>query len=125
LEKGISLIEVILVTVILAITIPTVARVLSSAVVNGAQNDKLTLAAVYAQERLEEIIADAKSPVRGYNWMTPANYPKDVPATGFLRTVTVDTTKRYNGIAYAEVQVTVTASGMSPVRLTTFLTNRN
>lgn len=119
---GFTLIEVILIIVVLAIAIPSLIQLLSSTLVNSNKSVIVSQAILYAQEKMEGIIADKKSPAKGYNWVTtPGNYPNDVPSSGFTRSVTIETSQ-HNGIPYAFVQVIVSHNEIPDVRLTTWLT---
>lgn len=122
--KGFTFIEVILIIVVLAISIPPLVSLLSSNLINSTKSKIITQAVIYAQEKMDEIIADKRSPNRGYNWVvTPNQYSSDIPASGFTRSVLIDTSaKVYNGISYALVQVSVNHNDMPEIVLTTWLT---
>ncbi len=123
--RGITLIEVILIVVILAIAAPTLMSLMSSTLFNSSKSAILSQATIFAQEKMEEILADKKSATRGFGYITiPGTYPSDSPAEGFTRTVSVQTSgMSYNGIPYADVQVTVSHSQISNVTLRTWLTD--
>jgi len=125
-QRGYSLIEIIMVIIIVAIAIPPLLSLLSSVLVDSHDSEVLTQAVTFAQEKMEEIIADKKADDggRGYDWVvTPGRYPSDEPATGYTRSVHIDTTnKKYDNVRYALVEVTVTHADMPDVVLTTWLT---
>ncbi|MFQ5752369.1 MAG: hypothetical protein ACE5HI_10265 [bacterium] len=120
-----TLIEVVLIIVILAIAIPALMDLLSSTLVDSNKSVILSKAMIYAQEKMEQIIADKKSTVKGYDWVTtPGNYQDDVPASGFTRNVVIETSgKIQNGIPHALVQVVVSHDKIPDVMLTTWLTD--
>ncbi len=122
--QGFTFVEVIIIIVILGIAIPALMSLLSSNLIDSAKFKIITEANVYAQEKLDEIIADKKSPARGYNWViTAGRYLDDVPANGFTRTVFIDTTGIvHNGIPYALIQVSVHHNEIPELELTTWLT---
>ena len=123
-SKGFTLIEVILVIVIMAIVIPSLITVLS--VITKGQVNTLgtTTSAVLAQERLEEIIADKRSPNRGFSYIDNVNYPAENPVAGFAQynrsvdIVCVASTDLNTPVAcptdYKRVEVTVQAAGVGP-----------
>ena len=123
-SKGFTLIEVILVIVIMAIVIPSLITVLS--VITKGQVNTLgtTTSAVLAQERLEEIIADKRSPNRGFAYIDNVNYPDENPVGGFAQynrsvdIVCVNSSDLNTPVAcptdYKRVEVTVQASGVGP-----------
>ncbi|MFQ5863945.1 MAG: prepilin-type N-terminal cleavage/methylation domain-containing protein [bacterium] len=124
-SHGFTLIEVILIIVVLSIAIPSLMQLISSTLVNSNQSVIISQAIVYAQEKMEEIISDKKSPTKGYDWViTPGNYPSDVPSNGFTRTVLIEAAGRiYNGIPYAFVQVKISHNEIPDIKLTTWLTD--
>lgn len=122
--QGFTLIEVVLIIVVMAIAIPTLMHLLSSNLINSTKSEIITQAVIYAQEKIDEIIADKRSPVRGYNWVVASGrYPSDFPSNGFTRSVFIDTTAMvYNGISYALVQVRVNHNDIPEIEITTWLT---
>lgn len=124
-NRGYTLIEVILIVVVLGIAIPSMMQLISSVLVDSHQSEIVSQATIYAQEKLETILADKANPDRGYAWIiTPGNYPDDVPASGFTRSVSVETTgMSQNGIPYALVRVTVSHATIPDLTITTWLTD--
>ncbi len=124
-SKGLTLIEVILVIVVLSIAVTSLLELMSSILVYSNDSVILTQAMMYAQEKMEEIIADKKNPNRGYDWIiTPGNYENDTPAQGFTRSVSIETSNKvYNGVPYALVEVSVAHEDLPVVKLTTWLTD--
>lgn len=125
--KGYSLIEIILVILILGIAIPPIIHLFSYNLENSVQSEAYTRATYFAEEKMEEILADKRASYagKGYNYiLAPGRYPDDVPETGFTRTITIDTlNKVLNGVHYAEITVTVSQSSIQDVVLTTWVTN--
>ena len=126
-SQGFTLIEIVVIIVVLAIAIPSIMTLLSSLLTDSSKYEIITQAATYAQEKIDEIIADKRSSDRGYNWVvTTGRYQSDVPASGFIRSVYIDTTaKVYNGVPYALLQVQVQAGHIDipNIELTTWLTD--
>lgn len=125
--EGYSLIEIILVILILAIAIPPVIHLFSYNLENSVDSEIYTKATYFAEERMEEVLADkrASSSGKGYDYILGVGrYPDDLPETGYSRAVSVDTTgKIINGVSYAEVIITVNHSNINSVVLTTWVTD--
>lgn len=124
-SRGFTLVEVLLVIVVLGIAMPALMFLHSSLVQDSTDSVVLSKAVLYAEEKMEEIIADKRNPAKGYDWVvTPGNYPNDVPASGYTRSVIIQTSgKIQNGVPYAFVQVTVSHNEIPDLRLTTWLTD--
>jgi prepilin-type N-terminal cleavage/methylation domain-containing protein len=140
-SKGFTLIEVILVIVILAIAIPSLISAVSFMTQSQVNTIGTTTAADLAQEKMEEIIADKRSPNRGFGYIDNANYLPEsaapTPVAGFPNynrsvNITCVTAADLNtSVAcptdYKRVQVTVQAVGVGPsvpdAVLVTVLTN--
>ena len=123
-SQGFTLIEVIMVIVVFAIAVPTLMTVLSSTLDSSNKSAVISQAATYAQERIEEIIGDRRNSSKGFDWVTtPGRYSSEVPAVGFLRSVIITSGNVQNGISYAYVQVKVTHSEISDIKLETWLTD--
>ena len=91
--KGFTLIEVILVILILAIAIPSLVMGVGYITKKQVETLGTTTAVNLARERLEEIIADKRSPILtlGFDNIIPANYTDEIPVTGlpYNRTVNI------------------------------------
>ncbi len=124
-SRGFTLIEVVSIIVVLGIAIPALANLLSSILVNSDKAAIMSKAVLFAQEKVEEIISDKKSPARGYAWVAvPNRYSGDTPESGYTRSVTVQGAGNvHNGVSYAFVEVKVTHNQISDVKLTTWLTD--
>lgn len=123
-EKGYSTIEVIMTILFLAVTLPAIIELFSASMLKSAESRLMENAIVLCEEKIEIIITDKLSRSRGYSWITDVNrYPNENMGQGFTRTTTVETAgKNLNGVAYAEISVTVTHDMMKPVQVKTWLT---
>ena len=122
--RGMTLIEVIMIVVVIAIAVPSLLALMSSTLFNSKESAILSQAAIFAQEKMEEIIADKKSSTRGFDYVTTeGRYPSDSPASGFTRTVVVQSAGLiHNGIPYGQVDVTVSHSKIPNITLSAWLT---
>ena len=123
-ERGFSLIEVIMVIVVLGIFAPALVVMLRSAGLQNAKAERLTQATLLAQGKMDEVISEKKG--RGYAFVDsvlaadPTHYD-DAPLSGYGRFVTwVDSS--YDGVAFKEVSVRVSAALIPDVTLRTWLT---
>ena len=84
-EQGFTLIETIITIIVLAIAMGVLIPFIVS--LRGSANPVLMQqAAILAQDRLEQIIADRRDRLtpRGFTYATtPANYPNETPVPGF------------------------------------------
>ena len=123
-EKGLSLVEVIIILVIIGIAAVPLSRLSMRNMVFGGRYALMTKAISYAQERLEQVVADyaARDAGRGYDWVR-SNWAgnSDTPATGFSRSVSVSGEQTLNGVTYVVVTVTVGTADIDNVVLTTWL----
>ena len=76
-HRAFTLTEVIAALVILAVGIPPSLWALREASLRRASPILATKARWLASAKLEEIIADRHSPVRGYDYLTADNYPAE------------------------------------------------
>lgn len=112
-RHGFTLIEAIAVMVLMTVAIPPMMWSIREAHISRANPVLASRARWLAVSKLEDVIADRSSPVRGYNYLTPGNYASEptIPGyAGFSRTVNfnetlVDLTTSGNG--YMNVTVTV------------------
>jgi prepilin-type N-terminal cleavage/methylation domain-containing protein len=122
-ESGFSLVEVVIVMVILAISVVPISRLAIQNLNTGARYTTMTKALFLAQSSLEQIIADyaATSVGRGYDWVR-GNWPgTSTPITGFTRTVTVSSEQTSNGVTYVEVHVLIASASIPTVDIATLL----
>ena len=123
-SQGFTLIEIIMIIVIFAIAVPTLMTILSSTLDSSNKSTDISRAATHAQDKMEEIIGDKKNPSKGVDWVTTTGrYSSDVPAAGFSRSIIITTGNVQNGVSYAYVQVKVTHSEISDIKLETWLTD--
>ncbi|MGE0481419.1 MAG: prepilin-type N-terminal cleavage/methylation domain-containing protein [Phycisphaerae bacterium] len=91
-RRGLSLIEVVLALVILALALPPFAlQVRAGAEAYVAARTQQILAAL-ASERVTEVFADHALATRGHGYVTSAAYPRETDAggrTGYVRDTTV------------------------------------
>ena len=122
-SHGFSLIEVIMIIVLSGIGMYTLMNLISWNVINTEESQTVTRAVLNAREKMDEIIADKKSPARGYNWVvTPGQYASESLDNGFTRSVAIDTTGYiHNGISYARVHVRVDHADLPEYEITTWL----
>ena len=121
-SDGFSLIELIMIIVLSGIGMYTLMDLTSWNLINTQNSETVTRAVLNAREKMDEIIADRKSPVRGYNYVvTPGQYPSEVLEHGFTRSVSIDTTGRiFNGVPYALVHVRVDHADIPEFEITTW-----
>ncbi len=89
-RRAFTLPEAIGALVILAITVPAVFGAARESAGRRINPMLQTRASWLAVERLEDVIADRFSPMRGYEYLDPGNYPDESPvvdAPAFSRTV--------------------------------------
>ena len=122
-QKGFTLIELIMVIVILGIALFPLLRLLSSVLVDTNSGDVLSQASFLAQSKLEKIISEKHA--HGFDWVVAQYaYESETPVTGFVRTVSIDTTNMsLNQVRYALVQVSVSHSAMQDILVSTWLTD--
>ena len=123
-ERGVSLVEVVVMLVILGIVLVPLSRLTVKNLTFGGEYVTMTKAIYYAQECMEEVIADyaAEEDGRGYDWVV-ANWSgsTDVPVSGLSRSVAISAADTLNGVTYVVVQVTVSGADIPNVTLTTWL----
>ena len=127
-ERGFSLVEVIIILVIIGIAAIPLSRLSVRNMVFSGRYATMTKAISYAQERLEQVIADyaASSAGRGYDWVR-SNWAgsSDTPLTGFTRSVSISSQQTLNGVTYVVVTVSVSAPDINNVVLTTWLVDND
>ena len=80
---GFTLIETIAAIVILAIALPPMLFAVRDAHVQRVNPMLASQARWLATEKLEDILADRHSETRGYDYLTPGNYPAEPSVSGF------------------------------------------
>jgi Tfp pilus assembly protein PilV len=122
--EGYSLIEVILVVLIIAIAIPPILQLFSDNLTNSMDSEIYTKACYLAEEKMEEIFADKRASGRGYDYIVEVGqYLSVTPVTGFTCSVSIDETKSYAGIDFAEIVVTVSHQSIEDVILYSWVTD--
>lgn len=127
-ESGLSLIEIVIILVILSIVIVPLGRLSVRNMTSGGMYATMTKAISYAQEWVEQIIADyaADDAGRGYDWVrTNWSGSSDTPDTGLSRSVAISGQGTLNGVTYVVVTVTVSGTGINNVVLTTWLVDNS
>jgi len=124
-EKGLSLIEIIIIIVIMGIAMLPLSRLAIQNIKTGGQHATITRAMYYAQDVMEQVIADyaATDGGRGYSWVL-ANWDNQSPAgppAGLSGLVTIGAPDTLDGVVYAAVQVTVSGTDISDVQLATWI----
>jgi len=111
---GFTLIEVIIAVVVLAIAIPPVFWALRDANVRRVDPINLSRARWLVNEKMEDVLADARSTTRGYSYLISGNYASESPVsgfTGFSRSVAISESGASlvagSGTGYKTVAVTV------------------
>lgn len=126
-QQGFSIIEVILVIMILAISVPPLLSLFTHNLTKSVDSEFYTKATLYAEEKMEEILADKRAinAGRGFGYILQAGrYPTDMPETGYARAVVIDTVGRaYEGVRYAIIQVLVTTPKSDHVVLNSWVTD--
>ena len=112
-HRGFTLIEAITALVILSLAMPTMLWAIRDSIRRRADPILLSRARWLASEKLEDIIADAHSPARGYSYIASGNYSAESPVTGFTgmnRSVSIAETapKFVAGTGWKTCTVTVT-----------------
>ena len=123
-ERGMSLIEVIIILVVMGVSVVPLGNLFTRNMVYGGRYATMTRAIHYCQEWMEQIISDyaAETAGRGYDWVR-SNWDatSDTPASGFSRSVSISSELESNDVGHVVVQVTVTGQDIDPVVLTTWL----
>ncbi len=123
-EAGATLIEVVLIIVILGIAVAPLSRLAIINVNSGADYAMMTRSLSFAQETIEEVIADyaASGSGRGYEWvLTNWGSHTDYPTTGYTRSVRISGESTMNGVTYSTVRVTVSNGQTQDVVLETII----
>lgn len=133
-ERGLSLVEAIVAVVLISIATPPVLLAMRDASVRRSGQTLTARARWLAAERLETILADRYSTLRGYSYLTSANYPAESSIAGFpgfTRSVSFNITapKFVAGTGFNRVTVTVSYTdprlGATSLSLSTLVTDLN
>lgn len=82
-RSAFSLIEAIAAISLLALAVPALLWSLAQSRRSLVQPTSYTTARWLVTERLEDVLADASSPARGYAYVASSNYPAESPVSGF------------------------------------------
>jgi type II secretory pathway pseudopilin PulG len=123
-QRGYTVIEVIVTILFVGLALPSIILLFTQSMSGSAEFHTDARALRMAEQKIEQILADRLSPTRGYNWVTaPGRYPSESLGDGFTRTTTITTAgKVLNGVAYAEVVITVSHALITPVQIETWIT---
>jgi type II secretory pathway pseudopilin PulG len=125
-QDGISLIETVLMIIILAISLPAITRLLQQNVIASARMTALNKATFYAQQRVEEIIAeyantsDTDNVHAAFESMSDYHFDPVTPETGYTTDVTVRNGNQ-DGVSIKEITVTCTNPMGPDVALQTWI----
>ncbi len=124
-ERGVSLIEIILVMVVLGIAVFPLAQLAVMNTNSGGKYVTMTRAIYHAEELMEQIIADyaAVDAGRGYDWVITnwSGQASPNPPAGFTGMVSISAEDSLNGVAYVVVQAKVSGTDIPDVTLATWL----
>ena len=118
-QRGITLLELILLIIILGIAILSSMKMMSAGLNSSMSVETHIKAANLANSKMEQIFADKKS--KGYAYIDNENYPTETnpdDITGFTRTVQITSQSTYKKIV-----VTVSHQDLSDFVLTAVVTN--
>ena len=117
-----TLIDVIAMLLILGIAVPALSRLSVVNTKGGARFLLMTRGIYSAEGVMEEIIADYRSPNRGYDWVK-SNWSGATPylEAGFSCLVSISSESTLNGIPNVDVTVTVSNPAFPNVVLSTCL----
>ncbi len=121
-EKGMSLIDVIAMLIVLGIAVPAIMRLSANNTRDGAKYFLMTRAIYCAEAAMEQIVADYRSPSRGYGWVI-THWSGAAPSleAGFTGLVTISSESSFNGVPYVTVTLTVSNASITDVVLQTRL----
>jgi prepilin-type N-terminal cleavage/methylation domain-containing protein len=78
-----TLIEVTIAIVVLSLAVPSIFWALRDSSIRRVDPINVSRARWLANEKLEDVLADAHSTTRGYAYLVNANYSAESPVTGF------------------------------------------
>jgi len=123
-EKGLSMMEVVLIIVIIGIAIIPLSQLSVMNQKAGGRFGTTTKALFYAEEVMEQIIADymAIEGGRGYQWVI-TNWPGSTPSppSGLQGNVSISAQDTLNSVRYVTVHVTVGGTDIPDVVLETWM----
>ena len=123
-EKGVSMMEVVLIIVIIGIASVPLTRL---SMLNQTTQGKIgtaTRAIFYAEEVMEQIVSDymAEDGGRGFDWVLN-NWPGSTPnpPSGLSGSVSISAVDTLNGVPYVTVNVTISGTDISDMSMETWL----
>jgi type II secretory pathway pseudopilin PulG len=125
-QDGISLIETVLMIIILAIALPAITRLLQQNVIASARMTALNKATFYAQQRIEEIIAeyantsDSDDVHAAFESMSDYHFDPVTSETGYTTDVRVQNDAQ-DGVSIKVITVTCTNPMGPEVALQTWI----
>ena len=126
-QSGFTLLEVALILVVAGVAVLPLGMMFANSSIRSGEARNATVAAQLAQAKMEEIAADEGSPTRGFAYLVAENYAPEDPVAafpGFRRQVSIAPDSTYDGVRFRTVRVTVQASNIPPVTLTTWFTGQ-
>ncbi|MDI6808391.1 MAG: prepilin-type N-terminal cleavage/methylation domain-containing protein [Candidatus Eisenbacteria bacterium] len=124
MEKGFTLVEVVIVIIIGGIALIPLLTLFASTATESSQAEVVSTASFLAKEKMDTIIADKMSPERGFSYITSGNYPQENPVNGFndyVRTVTISPDSVYDSVTFRTVKVRVQRGTSADVVVTTWV----
>lgn len=121
-ERGFTIIELVVAIVVLGIAVPPLLAFFAQTGEASVRSERETTAYFLAMEKIEEVVADRHASGRGYAYLDAANYPSENPVSGFAsyqRSVAFeevdpsDLETAQSGSGYMKATVTVSYSGPS------------
>lgn len=128
-EKGATLIEIVILLLILAISVIPLSRLVMKNLNSGGRFSTMSRAILHAEESMEQIIADyaANTAGMGYDWVisnwTGRSTPN--PPAGLTGNVTISAEDTLKGVPYVVVKTTVRGTDIPDVILATWLIDIN
>ena len=138
-ESGVTLLELILLIVVLAIAMLPLSRLVTMNLKFSSEMTKVTEATFRAQDKMEQIISDYTQSTSGFDSLAVRGYDGDSYTTpvysdfyhevdgGYTMDAAIDTglSNLLNGVRYLDVTVSVSGQGLNnPLELTSWLFER-
>lgn len=135
-EKGVTLLELILLIVVLSIAMLPLSRLVTMNLKFSSEMTKVTEATFKAQDKMEQVLADYTQTTDGFDSLAVHGYDSDSYPTpvnasfyhevdnGYTMEVAIDTalSNMLNGIRYLDVTVTVSEQNLPrPLELSAWL----
>jgi prepilin-type N-terminal cleavage/methylation domain-containing protein len=124
MERGFTLIEVVMVIIIGGIALIPMLSLFANTAMKSSDAEIVSTASSLAKEKMDTIIADKMSTDRGFSYITSANYPQENPVSGFadyVRTVTISPDSTYDSVTFRTVKVRVQRGTSVDITVTTWV----